>query len=108
MKLMNCQVGRKFSDDGDEMLYSVDVVRDKNSEEALRIDDLDNKLLEMGLCSACAGNAATYYIKRPESPCGRLTRKALEGNPAATSELLKFPAYCQWPWQQETSGARHP
>jgi hypothetical protein len=54
----------------------------------LRLDDLDNKFLEMGVCSACAGNVAMFYVKKPTSPCARLAKQALEGNPVATDKLV--------------------
>ena len=55
---------------------------------------LKNKLLEMGLCSACASNAAELYLKRPGSRCTRLTKRALEGDPDATKTIQGFPDYC--------------
>ncbi len=54
------------------------------------------KFLEMGACSACADNIAQYYTKNPDSPCGKLAKQALEGNPAAIKKLVAFPDYCQW------------
>lgn len=96
LRLINCTVGELNSDDGYELIYYLDVDRSKNSKEDLRIDDVDNRLLEMGLCSACAGNVAMFYVKRPNSPCALLAKGALEGNPLAVDKLLKDPAYCQW------------
>jgi hypothetical protein len=54
------------------------------------------KFLEMGACSACADNIAQYYTRKPESPCGKLAKSALEGNPDAIKKLIEFPDYCQW------------
>jgi hypothetical protein len=54
------------------------------------------KFLEMGACSACADNIAQYYTKKPNSPCGKLAKQALEGNPDAIKKLVEFPDYCQW------------
>lgn len=54
------------------------------------------KFSDMGLCSACADNVAQYYTKKPNSQCGKLAKRALEGNPQATEELQSFPSYCQW------------
>jgi hypothetical protein len=96
LRLINCKIGNRNYEDADEIYYSVDVVRSKNSPDALRLDDLDNKFLEMGLCSACADNVAMFYVKKPDSRCGQLAKQALEGNPAATEELRKFPDYCTW------------
>jgi len=55
-----------------------------------------NKFIEMGSCSACADNIAQYYTKKPNSPCGILAKRALEGNPDAVKKLVEFPDYCQW------------
>ena len=54
------------------------------------------KFLEMGACSACADNIAQYYTKKPDSPCGKLAKQALEGNPDAIKKLVAFPDYCTW------------
>lgn len=100
LRLTNCKIGKRdnFYDE-DEIFYSVDVVRLENTSDALRIDDLENKFLEMGLCSVCAGNVATFYVKKPSSTCSKLAKQALEGNPVATEKLLSFPDYCEWGWK---------
>jgi hypothetical protein len=54
------------------------------------------KFLEMGACNACADNIAQYYTKKPDSPCGKLAKQALEGNPDAIKKLVGFPDYCIW------------
>ena len=54
------------------------------------------KFTEMGACNACADNIAQYYTKKPDSPCGKLAKQALEGNSEATKKLVTFPDYCQW------------
>src|SRR6516225_2450600 len=96
LRLVNCKIGSPNYEDKDDVYYFVDVVRSKNTAAELRLDDLDNKFLEMGLCSACAGNVAMFYVKRPTSPCARLAKQALEGNPVATDKLRSFPDYCKW------------
>ena len=98
LRLVNCKIGECYEEYKDEVYYSVDVVRFKNTADDLRLDDLDNKFLEMGLCSACAGNVAMFYVKKPTSPCARLAKQALEGNPVATDKLRDFPDYCKWGW----------
>lgn len=100
LRLTNCKIGKRndFYDE-DDIFYSVDVVRSKNTFGALRLDDLENKFLEMGLCSACAGNVATFYVKKPSSTCSKLAKQALEGNPVATEKLLSFPDFCKWGWK---------
>lgn len=55
-----------------------------------------DRFVEMGACWACADNIAQYYTKKPNSPCGRLAKKALEGDPEAINKLVAFPDYCQW------------
>jgi hypothetical protein len=96
LRLLNCKVGKVFDTDQDYVYYSVDVERSKNLPEALKIDYLENRLMEMGLCSACAGNVAMFYVQKPNSPCAQLAKKALEGNPEATAQLQRDPPYCTW------------
>lgn len=95
LRLTNCKINRSQHDDiGDEVIYGLDVIRSRVSLAELRRDDLENRLVEMGLCSACAGNVAEVYLKRPRSRCAMLTKQALEGNPAAIKTLRETPAYC--------------
>lgn len=98
MRLLNCKVGKPIFEDKNEIAFSVDVDRSKNTAEDLQREDLDNRFLEMGLCSACAGNVAQFYIKQPHSRCAILARRALEGNPEAAAELRDDPDYCRWRW----------
>lgn len=96
LQLTNCKIGDLESENKEEKYYTVEIIREKISEEVLRHDDLENKLLDLELCSACADNAARFYIQRPSSTCAKLTKKALEGNPDATQKLQEFPDYCVW------------
>jgi hypothetical protein len=98
LRLTNCKVGAKDPfDDPDETLYNLDVIRAKVPAAELRIDDVDNKLLDMGLCSACASNVAYLYVKKPGSRCAKLTARALEGDPDAVKLLKGFPDFCNAP-----------
>jgi len=103
LRLINCKIGERESEDNDNIFYSVDVDRSKNSANALQLNDLDNKFLAMGLCSACAGNVAIFYMKNPASPCAQLAKRALEGNPAAADKLRSFPDYCNNAYAQAPS-----
>jgi hypothetical protein len=95
LRLTNCKIGKRSSyNDPDEIIYDVDVIRSKVPAATLRYDDVDNRLLEMGLCSACASNAASLYLNKANSRCAQLTKRALEGNPIATEKLKAFPDYC--------------
>ena len=96
LQLQNCRIGRKASEDADETSYRVDLDRSKVSKADLTYNDVTNTLLNMGLCSACAGNAAQHYVQRPASECGRLVKSALEGDPASKVQLMEFPEYCKW------------
>ena len=101
LRLTNCKVASQPSfDDGENLIYDLEPVRSKIPAPALRFDDLDNRFLQLGLCSACASNVAEWYIEQPESRCSKLARAALEGNPDATRQLQEFPDYCTWRgWQ---------
>lgn len=54
------------------------------------------RFVEMGLGLAPADNVARYYVERPQSECGQLAKRALEGNPRAIELLVSFPGYCKW------------
>ena len=97
LRLTNCKIGKPSDSDDEEVTYSVDVVRIKNNSAKLRKDDLENKLLDMGLCNACADNVAEFYLKKPKSSCGKLAKQAIEGNPDAIEKLVNnFPDYCSY------------
>jgi hypothetical protein len=68
----------------------------QRSETGKRYGESRERFVEMGACSACADNIAQYYAKKPDSPCGKLAKQALEGNPGAIRKLAAFPDYCQW------------
>ena len=68
----------------------------KRSEAGKRYGDSRIKFAEMGAYNACADNIAQHYTKKPHSPCGRLAKQALEGNPSAIKKLVAFPDFCQW------------
>jgi hypothetical protein len=68
----------------------------KRSESGKRYGDARKRFSEMGACGACADNIAQYYTKKPDSPCGKLAKRALEGNPDAIKKLVAFPDFCQW------------
>jgi hypothetical protein len=95
LHLTNCKVGsRDAFDDPDEVFYSIDVIRSKIPPARLRLDDVDNRLLELGLCSACASNVAYLYVNQPASRCAKLAKQALEGNPQALAALQEMPDFC--------------
>jgi hypothetical protein len=97
--LTNCKIDKSFYEDIVFIIYSVVVIRSKVPTAKLRYYDLDNRLLDMELCSVCAGTAASLYINKPSSRCGQLVKRALEGNPSATEELKQFPDYCKAWWK---------
>ena len=98
LKMTNCSVMAQGSEGlGDEFVYyGVLPVRSKIEPKKLRTDDLDNKLLAMGLCTSCADNIAQYYLNKPQSDCAVLAKDALEGNPDALAHLQDNPAFCKW------------
>jgi hypothetical protein len=96
LQLQNCRIGGKTFEYEDDTGYSVDLDRSKNSQADLKYNDLTNTLLTMGLCNACAGNAAQYYLQKPSSECGLLVKSALEGDSTSKARLVEFPDYCHW------------
>ena len=70
--------------------------KDGRSESGKRYGYSKARFEEMGLCSACADNVAQYYTHTPESKCGQLAKKALEGSLKAVEQLKSWPTYCVW------------
>ena len=96
LQLTNCKIDKKKPsyEDAEEISYSLDVIRSKVSPQNLRQNDVELKLLDIGMCNACADNAAAFYVKMPASRCAKLVRQALEGDPAAVKKLKSTPDYC--------------
>lgn len=95
LRLTNCMVGRKLTpfEDGFDT-YDLVVDRLKVSPERLEVDDADNRLLHLGLCSACAGNAAHAFVQEPGSRCGRLVAATLRGSKQALAHLRSDRSPC--------------
>jgi hypothetical protein len=81
-------------EDDEQITYSLDVIRSKVPPNILRQNDVELKLLDLGMCNACASNAAAFYVKMPNSRCAKLVRQALEGSPTAVKTLIDTPEYC--------------
>jgi hypothetical protein len=64
------QSGERNYEDKDEVFYSVDVVRSKNSAAELRLDDLDN-IFRDGLVQCIRWQRCNVYVNKPASPCAR-------------------------------------
>jgi hypothetical protein len=96
LHLTNCRIGKRDDfDDPEEVLYGLEVIRSAVSQTELKIDDLDNRLLQLGLCNACASNVAYLYVNKPQSRCAQVTRAALSGDRKALQTLMDLPDYCQ-------------
>ncbi len=97
LNLTNCTVNKSKPnfEDAYEVSYSLDVIRSKVPPAILRQNDVELKLLELGMCNVCADNAAAFYVKMPASRCAKLVLQALEGDPAAIAELKDAPDYCK-------------
>ena len=100
LKMTNCKPSAQAyaadSYEPDIVTYGVDVIRARIPADQMRREDVKNRLLNMGLCSACADNVAQYYTAAPKSQCAELARSALEGNPEAARTIQEMPAYCTW------------
>ena len=88
LALTNCSVDRHNPERaGGETMYPLVVDPRRNTAFDLKYDRTDNALLDLGLCSACASNAAYAYVRRPRSTCGRTVGMALAGNKRARRDL---------------------
>jgi hypothetical protein len=94
LRLTNCTIDGK--DQGDFFDYGLIQERSSIPPAELRYDDVDGRLRELGLCSACADNVARFLTEKPRSRCGILAQQALEGNQEALGTLSQQPNYCQF------------
>jgi len=62
-------------------------IRTRNNAQAARFSDVEDTLIGLGLCTACASNATAWYIHLPSSRTGKQVKAALEGNPFAIQQL---------------------
>jgi hypothetical protein len=99
MKLDNCTIDSSSADRDEDgnTLYYLNVNRAKADPSSLRKYDIESRLVELGLCSACADNAATVYIEEPTSVCAITTRSALEGSVEARDQLVRNIEICSEP-----------
>jgi hypothetical protein len=97
LRLTNCTINKSKPQfvDKEEVSYGLDLDRSKVPPAVLRQNDVELKLLDLGMCNACADNAAAFYVKMPASRCATLVRQALEGDPTAVKTLKDMPDYCQ-------------
>jgi hypothetical protein len=95
LRLTNCKIGKSDYQDDDEIFYGLVLDRSKVAPGELRRMDIDDKLLQLGLCNACADNATELYLKTPASRCARLVKRVLEGNSQALNALKADPSYCR-------------
>ncbi len=101
LKLNKCVVGPVISVSSSTVEYSLIPDRKNISSSALRSHYVSNRLVSLGIGIAPAENAAEYYIKRPNSQCGKLVKQVLEGNPGAFNTLEQSPKYCKWDWNSK-------
>jgi len=96
IKLTNCKVDRTAPawEDDETVSYGLTLLRSKVDPARLRENDLELQLIGFGMCSACANNAAVLYMQQPRSKCGKLIKRALEGNPDAKDMLGENPDFC--------------
>jgi hypothetical protein len=89
LQLVNCEIGSKPDVSYGSIDFEVIVVRGAIPTQKMRESDVADKLSNMGLCLACASNAAAFYVRKPDSQCSNLVRGSLEDNPVTFSELKR-------------------
>ncbi len=65
------------------------------SKEGIKYEKTHDILINMGLCTACASNAAEQYVKKPNTNCAKLVKKALAGEKSAFNQLDSDRNICQ-------------
>lgn len=87
LHLQNCSIRKVAHPAPGGYEFELVVDRSKVAGSTLRYNDIDTRLLQLGMCNACADNTADEYIHHPQSACSKLVRSALEGDPDAAAEL---------------------
>ena len=95
--LTNCSVGEaELHEKNDpETYYRLNVVRSRVAPRELLKDDTNNALLQKGLDSASAGNAASAYAYKPESLCSRVVAQVLKGSKKALDKIVNDDIGCE-------------
>lgn len=76
--------------------FDIKVEFEEPSAQSKEIEETRVKLVNLGICQACAGNAAMYAVLKPNSECGNLVNNALSGDGNAVRKIEEFPAICEW------------
>lgn len=76
--------------------FNISIQFAEPSAKLLKIEETRYSLVGLGICQACAGNAAMYAVEKPESECGKLVAQALSGNKNAIKAIDEFPSFCEW------------
>ncbi len=74
----------------------VSVQFEEPSEQSKQIVKTRYALTSLGICQACAGNAAMHAVMKPSSECGILVKSALSGNQSAIDKIDELPTFCEW------------
>lgn len=76
--------------------FGINIEFEMPSLQSKQIQDVRQELTNLGICQACAGNAAMYGVIEPNSECGSLVKNALNDDKDAIRKLEEFPAFCKW------------
>lgn len=76
--------------------FGIKVEFEEPSAQSKQIENTRQELTSLGICQACAGNAAMYSVMKPNSECGSLVKNALNGDKNAIRRIDEFPAFCEW------------
>ena len=89
LRLKNCSIKKAAhpSPYADGLEFDLVLDRSKVDAPTLRYSDVDARLVQLGMCNACADNAANEYIHHPQSACSQTVKSALEGDPEAAQDL---------------------
>jgi hypothetical protein len=92
LHLKNCTIGKGEPFDADHpqgvWIYSLDIDPSLFSSSDVLESNVDDALVKLGMCNACAGNAAHIYVHLPHSSCSALIKSALVGDKPSIDKLL--------------------
>ena len=76
--------------------FNISIQFAEPSAKALKLEETRYSLVGLGICQACAGNAAMHAVIKPNSECGVLVKSALSGNQSAIDKIDELPTFCEW------------
>jgi len=71
-------------------------INGERTKEGIKYEKTYITLSDMGLCHACAAEAARQFVEQPTSNCAKLVKKAITGDKSAANKINSDSSICKW------------